>query len=220
MLRQRLHRVVHRYKGFTLIELLVVIAIIAILIALLVPAVQKVREAAARSQCSNNLKQLALATISYADSNRSKLPPGGLPRGMGEVYVGRGNDGSWNDRGSWLIHTLPFMEQSPLYNQIAKFGDPKGTDAVQSAWSAGVLGANVRLPYGRCPSDDYQLDQPWVNYVASIGPQCMADQCSSRPFYQYCQAPVTATWGYDWSPDHGNSWSNSDIPVCSTAWAP
>jgi prepilin-type N-terminal cleavage/methylation domain-containing protein/prepilin-type processing-associated H-X9-DG protein len=209
MFPQRLHPPVGRVKGFTLIELLVVIAIIAILIGLLVPAVQKVREAAARAKCSNNLKQLALAVIHYADVNNSKLPPGGLPTGMGEVYSGRQNNGSWGDRGNWLVHTLPYMEQTPLYNRISQYGNPVGTDAVQSAWQAGALSAQTQLPYGRCPSDDYQLDQPWVNYGGSIGPQCMDPYPGcANPFEGYC---TQLAWGYDWSPAHGNSWSNSDI---------
>src|SRR5690348_7215892 len=128
-----------RGKGFTLIELLVVIAIIAILIALLVPAVQKVREAAARMQCQNNLKQLALACQSYADTNQHKLPPGG--------YY------NWDQRGTWHVYVLPYMEQTALYNQIqAAAGGPIATtgNSVGIAESKQVVQRNVRgyLPYG------------------------------------------------------------------------
>jgi len=90
--------------GFTLIELLVVIAIIAILIALLVPAVQKVREAAARTQIINNLKQCALALHSCNDVNK-KLPP--ATSTFGSISVVR----------PLSIHLLPYVEQSPLYTQ-------------------------------------------------------------------------------------------------------
>jgi prepilin-type N-terminal cleavage/methylation domain-containing protein len=99
-------------SGFTLIELLVVIAIIAILIGLLVPAVQKVREAAARTQCTNNLKQLALACHAYHDANK-QLPPA--------VLVGPGI--GWTDENNigpnWVVHILPFIEQGPLFNQYS-----------------------------------------------------------------------------------------------------
>src|SRR6187397_2980141 len=90
--------------GFTLIELLVVIAIIAILIALLLPAVQQAREAARRTQCRNNLKQLGLALHNYMD-NFLVLPPAGI--------------GSTTTNGnllSWHTMILPYIDQAPLYN--------------------------------------------------------------------------------------------------------
>ena len=96
-------------RGFTLIELLVVIAIIAILIALLVPAVQKVREAAARAQCANNLKQCALALQSYHDTYKV-LPPGSADGPFG-------GDAWANDRSNWLHFILPYVDQLPRWEQ-------------------------------------------------------------------------------------------------------
>jgi type II secretory pathway pseudopilin PulG len=96
-----------------LIELLVVIAIIAILIALLVPAVQKVREVAARAQCLNNLKQIGLACHSHLDA-LNRLPPGGandqLPFGTDAP-----SPSHWGS--SWLVYILPYIEQEKLYKQ-------------------------------------------------------------------------------------------------------
>jgi prepilin-type N-terminal cleavage/methylation domain-containing protein len=96
----------HLARGFTLIELLVVIAIIAILIALLLPAVQQAREAARRTQCRNNLKQIGLALHNYHDTFRL-FPPG-------VIRDGQNNSEAWG----WTVFILPFLEQANLYNQL------------------------------------------------------------------------------------------------------
>jgi len=114
MLASRLRR----SSGFTLIELLVVIAIIAILIGLLLPAVQKVREAAARTTSQNNLKQIALACHTLADSNNGWLPP---------TYVGgSGGSGPYTTAtGTIDYFLLPFIEQTALYNSGFLAGDAR-----------------------------------------------------------------------------------------------
>ena len=133
-----------RRRGFTLIELLVVIAIIAILIALLLPAVQQAREAARRSQCKNNLKQLGLAMHNYHDVHKM-FPPGYVDlRGhSGNTVID--NVGHW----SWSAFILPFVDQAPLYNKL-NVGPMTATDSV----TANTAVMSARYEVFRCPSDD------------------------------------------------------------------
>jgi prepilin-type N-terminal cleavage/methylation domain-containing protein/prepilin-type processing-associated H-X9-DG protein len=166
-------------RAFTLIELLVVIAIIGILIALLLPAVQKVREAASRTQCTNNLKQLALAVLNFENLNQV------FPRGNFPGSPATANCFSTGDCGtSWMFMCLPFMEQENLFLAVRKAGSPA------QAASAGTLPAKHSLT--RCPSDYYDLSNGlYCNYVGSSGPQCNNPPggCPA-PFQLYCNGQV------------------------------
>ncbi len=144
-----------RRSGFTLIELLVVIAIIAVLVALLLPAVQQAREAARRSQCKNNLKQIGLALANYEGS--FKVYPFG--KSAGYAFLGAPAYPRWS------VHAmiLPYVEQPALYNSL-NFNNPPDTPgmnginpsfmpAYQSPGGVNTVGSQTLVPMFLCPSD-------------------------------------------------------------------
>ena len=164
----RTNRPKSRPRGFTLIELLVVIAIIAVLIALLLPAVQAAREAARRAQCTNNLKQIALAAQNYHDQNNA-FPMGnpyatfpGLGRGTGQ---------------SVFISMLPQLENQSIYNAY------NFSHTSYDVWNATVIGTGLSAVW--CPSDG-GISRTFINPTAIGGPVIV--RFSS---YSAC----TGTWG-------------------------
>jgi prepilin-type N-terminal cleavage/methylation domain-containing protein/prepilin-type processing-associated H-X9-DG protein len=171
-----------RRSGFTLQELLVVLAILALLIAFLFPAIQRSREAAVRTQCQNNLKQLALACHAYHTANGT-LPPGGVT--LGNVYTG--------DKGSWLFYLAPYFEQQAAYETVTQLDVPD----YDSTWNSPIR--FVKLSFLLCPADGYSPplfppDVSYSNYVGSLGPQQGRPYHYPEPPYPSCAEPWTALY--------------------------
>lgn len=181
-----------RRSGFTLIELLVVMTVIGILIAMLLPAVQAVREQGRRTQCTNNIRQLGLAIANYAGANAEQLPPGAF---------WNQEDGTNINRGGILIRIMPFIDQMPLYS---KYNFTTTVDSQTDPATGKILAENVISSY-ICPSDDHgkqnSSKRALHNYAASSGPTPHADNsgcsCSSNTTWNNYKTtvPVTAAYG-------------------------
>lgn len=165
-----------RRKGFTLVELLVVIAIIGILIGMLLPAVQSVREAARRTQCMNNIRQIALASLNY-ESAHMEFPPGALytstlASGVNQMGV--------------LVHILPFIEMNNVDNLITRNRNPRGAET-QGSWYWQPAAENTTyvaglfsIPSFECPSDQQGSG---TAIMSSIVPEITASGLTFNNFW-------------------------------------
>jgi prepilin-type N-terminal cleavage/methylation domain-containing protein/prepilin-type processing-associated H-X9-DG protein len=228
-----------RSRAFTLIELLVVIAIIALLMALLLPAIQKVREAANKMRCGNNLKQLGVALHNY-HNDYNKFPPGG--RLYVYIPIDPWNNLNWGfDQGSWHMYLLPYMEQQATFTPYNPWIFEDGSRTVKPVVGTPTLtpgnppNIQARTPpdlstngwyphapkYLQCPSDA-AIDpntRALASYKGSLGPQCATSTggpCGYNPFQPKCLTVGAGGLyaGIRTSPDHGNSFNPDDIRGC------
>ena len=166
-------------SGFTLIELLVVIAIIAVLIALLLPAVQQAREAARRTQCKNNLKQLGLALHNFHDTYL-RFPPGAA---NDMTPFGTNAGAQWGS--SWKVYILPYMDQAPVFSKWDFAGGNSGyVNGTNGALSNGLV-----IPGYRCPSSSLPQFNSWngwnrmiSSYTGTAGAYSTSGATNKSPF--------------------------------------
>src|SRR5687768_7712246 len=163
-------------RGFTLVELLVVIAIIGVLVALLLPAVQAAREAARRSSCSNNLKQIGLGLQNYHDTYL-KFPMAGFLTRPGTTPT---DPGAYHH--TWITGILPFMEQKPLYDTI---------NMNLIAWGQPVVATPLKIL--RCPSDG-GYDKPSDTHNIAF-----TNYSGSEGYHWWETANLNPAWGGNWA---------------------
>jgi prepilin-type N-terminal cleavage/methylation domain-containing protein/prepilin-type processing-associated H-X9-DG protein len=200
--------------GFTLIELLVVIAIIAVLIALLLPAVQQAREAARRTQCKNNMKQLGLALHNFHDTYL-RFPPGCMPDLNGaQTDPGQGLSAgvaaSWGS--SWKVHILPYLDQAPIYSGWQFTGSSGYTNGTNMSTTTPLVHNRTIPPY-RCPSsslpDKYPSSwngaaiQMYTTYTGTSGAAANSGTLNVNPFNQF------SSGGAGWVSGNGTLYPNS-----------
>jgi prepilin-type N-terminal cleavage/methylation domain-containing protein/prepilin-type processing-associated H-X9-DG protein len=208
-----------RRRGFTLIELLVVIAIIAVLIGLLLPAVQKVREAAANVACKDNMRNMALALIHCADTHEGKMPPG-----IGCYPIRDPSAG--NSHGGHFFHILPYLEQDNLFKACNNPDKEANNNYLQcyDAWLTANVPGNPKVYI--CPADATYGDKLGGNQVISYAyngnvfemaygwgwgrgihayPGFLSDGTSNTVLY----TEKSAHWCqhcYGWAPDDQYNW--------------
>ncbi|MFM8250667.1 MAG: DUF1559 domain-containing protein [Planctomycetota bacterium] len=195
-----------RRAAFTLVELLVVIAIIGILVALLLPAVQAAREAARRTQCSNNLKQFGIAIHNYHDTYKT-LPLAGANWGNPQI--------------GWQVQILPFAEQGQLWDSLDMESKLPTTPVNGPAWdtllptptNANRRARMIQVPYAKCPSDEWNRDPAsfgWAvgSYSGSLGSQRTPSASGSCNTWM---TPVTNYQNPGGGADHGNDTNSANI---------